>query len=173
MTRNLLAIAALACSLSTAPMFAQNPHISGYYTVPVTGTTSTGQNLAGTFVIKAFANINNTLNAVGTLTIANQVTSVAIPVKASNPTTALAAANAVYPNSSQAVTMAAAAAPSCPVLNLVLGPLNLNLLGLNVSLNQVVLNVAAIRAGERITEIIMRCLECSKPKWRGSVESFG
>ncbi|MFL5300121.1 MAG: hypothetical protein ACJ79R_07255, partial [Anaeromyxobacteraceae bacterium] len=30
---------------------------------------------------------------------------------------------------------------SCPVLNLVLGPLNLNLLGLAVNLNQVVLNI--------------------------------
>jgi hypothetical protein len=33
---------------------------------------------------------------------------------------------------------------SCPVLNLVLGPLNLNLLGLAVNLNQVVLDIVAV-----------------------------
>jgi hypothetical protein len=33
---------------------------------------------------------------------------------------------------------------SCNILHLVLGPLNLNLLGLNVSLNQVVLDVTAV-----------------------------
>ena len=38
---------------------------------------------------------------------------------------------------------AAAAALACPVLNLVLGPLHLDLLGLVVHLNQVVLNIVA------------------------------
>lgn len=33
---------------------------------------------------------------------------------------------------------------SCPILHLVLGPLNPNLLGLNVSLNQVILDITAI-----------------------------
>lgn len=33
---------------------------------------------------------------------------------------------------------------SCPILNLVLGPLNLNLLGLQVDLNQVVLDITAV-----------------------------
>lgn len=51
---------------------------------------------------------------------------------------------------SQTVTTTAAAAPStlasggsCDVLNLVLGPLHLDLLGLNVDLNQVVLDITA------------------------------
>src|SRR5262249_13193296 len=35
------------------------------------------------------------------------------------------------------------ASGSCAILNLVLGPLHLNLLGLNVDLNQVVLNITA------------------------------
>jgi hypothetical protein len=39
---------------------------------------------------------------------------------------------------------AALAAVACPILNLVLGPLNLNLLGLQVTLNQVILNINAI-----------------------------
>jgi hypothetical protein len=39
--------------------------------------------------------------------------------------------------------MAAASTTSCQILNLDLGPLDLNLLGLTVHLNEVVLNVAA------------------------------
>jgi hypothetical protein len=41
------------------------------------------------------------------------------------------------------VASSAAAAASCPILHLVLGPLNLNLLGLVVHLNRVVLNITA------------------------------
>jgi hypothetical protein len=41
----------------------------------------------------------------------------------------------------------AAAGPTCPVLNLVLGPLHLNLLGLVVDLNQVHLTITATRGG--------------------------
>jgi hypothetical protein len=43
-----------------------------------------------------------------------------------------------------AARAAAAPAASCNVLNLVLGPLNLNLLGLVVTLNQVHLNITAV-----------------------------
>lgn len=144
MTRRLFASAALALALTTVPILADNPHNSGSssFVVPITGTSASGP-VSGTFTIKQFANINNTLNAVGTLKINNTVTSVAIPVTATNPTTALSAANANFGNSNQQVTPAAAGA-SCPVLHLVLGPLNLNLLGLNVSLNQVVLDITAI-----------------------------
>jgi hypothetical protein len=46
---------------------------------------------------------------------------------------------------SQALTLpVSSASASCPILSLVLGPLNLNLLGLNITLNQVVLNITAI-----------------------------
>ena len=34
--------------------------------------------------------------------------------------------------------------PNCQILNLVLGPLDLNLLGLTIHLNQVVLNITAV-----------------------------
>jgi hypothetical protein len=37
-----------------------------------------------------------------------------------------------------------AAQAVCPILNLILGPLDLNLLGLRVQLNQVILNITAI-----------------------------
>jgi hypothetical protein len=45
------------------------------------------------------------------------------------------------------VTAVAAQAPTCQVLDLVLGPLNVNLLGLLVDLNRVHLNVTANPAG--------------------------
>jgi hypothetical protein len=52
-------------------------------------------------------------------------------------------AGAAVPVSQQVTTtvQAAAAANSCDILNLVLGPLHLNILGLVVDLNQVVLNI--------------------------------
>ncbi|MGI8413313.1 MAG: hypothetical protein ACR2LV_08200 [Solirubrobacteraceae bacterium] len=46
-----------------------------------------------------------------------------------------------------AATAAATASPTCPVLDLVVGPLNLQLLGLVVDLNRVHLSVTATRGG--------------------------
>ena len=46
-----------------------------------------------------------------------------------------------------------AAAVSCPVLDLVLGPLNLNLLGLVVDLNQVHLNIVATPGGGALGDL--------------------
>jgi hypothetical protein len=145
-SRFLAATLALAAVVTT-PLVADNPHVTGgSYTVPVSGTMGPQNTpVNGTFTIKQFAVINNTLNALGTLNINNVVSSVAIPVAVSNPTNALSSANAVYANSNHNVPSAMApAAVSCPILHLVLGPLNLNLLGLNVSLNQVVLDITAI-----------------------------
>lgn len=39
---------------------------------------------------------------------------------------------------------AAAAAASCPILHLVIGPINLNLLGLQITTNQIALDISAI-----------------------------
>jgi len=108
-------------------------NVSAAYTVPVTGKTATGAPVIGTFTIKQFKNINNAVNAVGTLTINSPAlnrtaTSVAIPVALSNPSSAAAAADP----------------PSCPILHLVLGPLTLNVLGLQITLNQVILDITAI-----------------------------
>jgi hypothetical protein len=135
----LLAAALTASTLFTAPMFAQ---ATVGYVVPITGTVNHVPQ-TGTFTIKQFQNINGTLNAVGTLTMHNVSTSLAIPVTASNPTGVPTSSNAITSASSEAISAAPAAA-SCPVLNLVLGPLNLNVLGLVVTLNQVNLNITAI-----------------------------
>jgi hypothetical protein len=111
---------------------------SAAYTVPITATSGSGKTLksyTGTFTIKHFQNVDSQLVAVGTLSINNAITSLAIPVKLSN-----SPAPPLGPVTSQAAAVTA----SCPILNLVLGPLNLNLLGLQVTLNQVILNITAL-----------------------------
>jgi hypothetical protein len=92
---------------------------------------------AGTFTPTAFKVAGNVLEATGTLkgtmtdangsSLGNVSQTVTLPVKTS------AAAASARP-----------AALGCNVLSLVLGPLNLNLLGLVVTLNQVNLNITAV-----------------------------
>ena len=101
--------------------------------VPVTGTAAGVGAVAGNFAISRFEIQDGTLMAVGALTatvtdatgnvIRTIVTQIAMPVN------------------NAAGGAAAAAAGSCDILNLVLGPLHLDLLGLVVDLNQVVLNI--------------------------------
>lgn len=128
----------VAAALAATCLFAAPAVTSAAVTVPVTLSVN-GGSLSGTFSVKKFQNINGSLFAVGTLstTYNNQTgfTSVAVPV---------AKVNGV-PTQSAASSVTSAADPAaCPVLTLVLGPLNLNVLGLNVTLNQVTLNITAI-----------------------------
>jgi hypothetical protein len=117
----------------------------GSITSTVTGTftNADGQGtFAGTFTPQKFAVVNGVLEATGllkgTMTDANGTTlgtvsqTATIPVKTSAASTSGAKANA------------ANAVLACNVLNLLLGPLNLNLLGLQVTLNQVNLVINAI-----------------------------
>jgi hypothetical protein len=104
-------------------------------TAPLSGTASNGDTFSGTFTVEKFVARHGQLLAVGTITGTLK--------KASSGVTS----NAIAP---QAITVPAAlpvtsAAPGlvCNVLNLNLGPLHLNLLGLVVDLNQVILNITA------------------------------
>lgn len=117
---------ALLIPLSTSA-HAQAPAASGV-TVPVTGTTANGNTFSGAYTITNFVRQNKQLTAVGTLsgTVTNSLGQVVGTVT-----------NAAV----QAPVTAAAG--SCSILNLTLGPLDLNLLGLQVHLNQVVLNITA------------------------------
>ncbi|HET8908400.1 MAG TPA: hypothetical protein VFN11_15700 [Ktedonobacterales bacterium] len=98
-------------------------------TVPVTGTIPNGGGtFTGAYTITRFVNQNGTLTAVGTLSgtltnaLGNTIGSVTnMPVQA--PVTN--------------------ASGSCTILDLTLGPLHLNLLGLVVDLNQVHLTITA------------------------------
>ena len=123
-----LLIVPVAAGAQTAPTT-----VTSLKSIPITGTSGNGNSkkpFTGHFNISQFVARNGKAYAVGTLTgkLGNRTvkqTNVAIPVSmgsASSPLSAHAAA-------------------TCQILNLVLGPLHLNLLGLHVDLNQVVLNI--------------------------------
>ena len=54
----------------------------------------------------------------------------------------------------QAVTGLLSVSGTCQILSLVLGPLDLNLLGLRIQLNQVVLNITAIPGGGLLGDLL-------------------
>ncbi len=98
----------------------------GGISLPITGT-GTGGTFTGVFNLQRFNVVNGVVSAVGTLT--GTLTS-----------------NGVVTTILRTVTIplnAAATQAACDVLHLELGPLNLNLLGLVITLNQVVLDIDA------------------------------
>jgi len=96
-------------------------------TTPVTGTVVNGGTFTGALNLTQFAIQNGQLVALGTLT-----------------GTLTNAAGATIGSVSQAVTLpVTAAAGTCSILHLELGPLDLNLLGLLVHLDKVVLDISA------------------------------
>jgi hypothetical protein len=102
--------------------------------IPVSGTTHNGKTFTGHYTVTQFVTRNGKTYAVGTLvgSIAGRH---------------ISRSNVAIPASVQQSTipgMAKSAAVTCPILHLVLGPLDLNLLGLHVTLNQVVLDITAI-----------------------------
>jgi hypothetical protein len=104
--------------------------------IPVTGTARNGKAFTGHMTVTQFVTRNGKTFALGTLTgrLGNRritAKQVALPVTVPMGT-------APAPGMKRAVVTA------CPVLHLVLGPLDLNLLGLHVTLNQVVLDITAI-----------------------------
>lgn len=101
--------------------------------IPITGTASNGKAFNGHVTVSQFVTRAGKTYAVGMLTGRLGHRSIK-PRMVSFPTS-------VQPNS--VGTVAPALGTTCPVLNLILGPLHLNLLGLNVDLNQVVLNITA------------------------------
>ena len=129
------AYASVPASTTTKAVSAPSSSV-GSLTSVVTGTFSNadGQGtFKGTFTPSSFRVVNGVLQATGvlkgTLTDANG--------------TSVGTVNKTVTDSVN--TSAAANAPvGCQVLNLVLGPLNLNLLGLVVTLNQVHLNITAV-----------------------------
>ena len=129
--KKLAAIASVFVLLATFAAFtpqlatAAPPH-SSPLVIPVTGSGTAGT-LNGTFTLTSFALQNGQLVAngilAGTVTNGTAVTSILQTVTATitNTTTS-----------------------SCTILHLVLGPINLNVLGLQVTTNQIVLDISAI-----------------------------
>jgi len=95
--------------------------------VPISGTVAGGGNFVGTLTVQNFSAANDALSATTLLsgTLTNSLGQIIGSVI------------------NQAVNLLVTAAGTCQILNLTLGPLDLNLLGLMVHLNQVVLNITA------------------------------
>ncbi|HEY0530689.1 MAG TPA: hypothetical protein VGD29_03735 [Actinoplanes sp.] len=119
--------AGVASAAPSAPAAA--PPVTALAT-PITGTAANGGSFAGSFTPARFSAQNGKLLATGVLTGA---------VSDSSGATIGTVTRTV----SVPVTVAAA---TCQVLNLVLGPLHLDLLGLVVDLNQVHLVITAVQA---------------------------
>jgi hypothetical protein len=118
------------------------------YTAPLSGTTSTGRQVTGTFrptvtrvkngVLQVRGRVRGTIGSGSGNPVKFTKYNVWLPVRTIGGQSLSAA------RSQGLAAPKAAAAASCPVLNLVLGPLNLNLLGLTVHLDKVVLNITAV-----------------------------
>ena len=132
-----LVLAAVCAALLVVPVAAgaQTTPVSvtSFSHIPVTGTAPGHKTFTGQYNVAQFVTRNDKTYAVGTLTgrVGNRTikrTNVAIPVSMGSSTPG----------------MARSAQTTCQILNLVLGPLHLNLLGLHVDLNQVILNVTGV-----------------------------
>jgi hypothetical protein len=125
----ILALAALSLGLLVPPgAFAavNGVPVTGSFTDAVGGTG----NFIGTFNTQSFGVQNGNLVAIGTLvgTMTDSTGALLGTVTAGNV----------------AMPVAAPAGATCKILNLTLGPLHLNLLGLVVNLNQVHLTINAV-----------------------------
>jgi hypothetical protein len=123
----------------------------GRLTVPVTGTVSaaagqaTASEVTGTFSIQRFARTETAVAAVGTLTVSITdsassdtravVTQVAVPISRQR------SENAAAEPVGQTPAIVPTATQTCETLSLVLGPVDLDLRGVPVQLDRVVLDV--------------------------------
>jgi hypothetical protein len=102
--------------------------------VAITGAAKNGKKFTGTYAIKRFEKSGGKLVAVGTLTG---------KLKGRTVTRSNVAIPASVTGSGDS-SGAQSAQASCSILHLVLGPLDLNLLGLRVQLNTVRLDITAV-----------------------------
>ena len=114
-------------------------------TSPVTGTTAAGQAVRAKFIPKKITRSGDQLVAQGILTgrIVKPGKDRQFRKAVTMPISAVDGRSAVPSNARAAAFPPAPAAGACNVLNLVLAPLDLNVLGLQVHLDQVVLNIVA------------------------------
>ena len=139
----------LALGIAFAPALAPlqaKAKDTGNLQIPITGSVhgSATDKFVGTFTLLRFVNDNGTVVAVGTVAgtvsdlsgnvLATGLQSVAIPVTVVGDR---GSATRVAP-------AAISAAAVCPILHLDLGPLTLDLLGLNIDLSRVILDITAV-----------------------------
>ena len=132
-------LACLAAMFVAGPAQAQTTSTPLTKTVAVTGKAANGKAFKGKFTINQFKSVGGKTYAAGTLvgTVKNRkvTRAVSIPVSVADAGTSPGARAAQLPPQQPG---------TCRVLNLVLGPLDLNLLGLRVELNQVNLRITAV-----------------------------
>jgi hypothetical protein len=116
-----------AAMAAPAPILAQQR--TSPLAIPVTGTGPAGTTFAGTFQLQRFAADQGQLVASGLLT------GVVTTVTSAGTTTTSVARTVAMP---AAVTQA-----TCDILHLDLGPLDLNILGLQIDLSRIVLDITA------------------------------
>ena len=133
MNRRMFACLGAVAILMAAPLASTAEAKNTGLSVPVKGTIN-GKAAAGTFDIERFGLVGNQIRAFGTVKLrqleqqdTNAVNIIATSVPLELPST----------------KSIGAAAASCDILNLTLGPLDLNLLGLVVHLDQIVLDIRA------------------------------
>lgn len=123
-----------AIAHSAARPMAVHTTASSMKNIPVTGKARNGKQFTGRMTVSQFVSRGAATYAVGVLTGR-------LGHRSIKPRVVEVPASVMQSPAGAATT--AALAPACPVLNLILGPLHLDLLGLNVDLNQVVLNITA------------------------------
>ena len=147
----LVVLTALVGSLTAVSAFAQstiNP-LRNRLDVPVSGTVTDAAGapagtIAGTFKISRFAINNGALVAHGLLNATVTDTAGAVRAVVTNAVWPVASAGSgAADDAASACADSAETMQACDILNLVLGPLHLDLLGLVVDLNQVILNITA------------------------------
>jgi hypothetical protein len=126
MKTKIAAAAVLAFATMLTPLSAAKPADVSPTQLPVVGSVAGGGTFAGTLNLTKFANVNGAVNAVGTLT--------GVLTNAAGQTTT------VMQNVSAPL---AAVTGTCDILHLDLGPLHLDILGLQVDLSRVVLDITA------------------------------
>jgi hypothetical protein len=161
MTRSRIALAALLAALAVGVAgvptagAAQRTPVAGHtvastplYKLPVTGVAKNGKKFSGTYAIQRFVTRGAKVYSVGTLTGRLKGRRVA-------------RAGVMLPASLTGPAGAKTAQATCPVLHLVLGPVNLNLLGLRVTLgggalaNQpIVLDITAQQGGGLLGDLL-------------------
>jgi hypothetical protein len=146
----LIAVLVAMSSMPVAQAQAPEPRHpgAGSLTVPVTGTAKGVGRVTGTFKIERFVDNGGSLGAFGTLSLTTPrgttVTQTVMPVQVSHrtATAGIGQAGAVL---AQGV---------CSVLDLTLGPLDLNLLGLEIHLDTVHLTIDANPAGGLLGDLL-------------------
>ncbi|MGZ5398905.1 MAG: hypothetical protein ACXWDM_02750 [Nocardioides sp.] len=141
LTWGVAATSASPASRTAAVPVAQAP--AGSIDSTIRGTTGDGRRVTGSFIPLKFSNKSGKVFVRGLVKGAVQNTDGSKRTFAVLRTLRVAKINGVPIRGGAASARSAAAAAPCDVLNLRLGPLDLDLLGLQINLNRIVLDIVA------------------------------